>query len=794
MSVTGPLVLAPDVLIIPAKEVDDDMRRMCECGDDDYILTRPRSRTQSRVLNRDAAELVQLFREPRTIVEAVLRICDAHGGEPQETLEQAFTILRPIIQARWLVPEGSDEAHQIATTLHVGDVIEGWSVIGCIQLLEDTEVYQVRSGANDLAALKLARSGASHRLRQAFAKEARILDHLDGPPAPRLIVFSDRPHRLYLVSSWCQGIPVDRAAAELHSLRSSDSRRRLLELCVAVAQAYAVVHERGVIHGDVFPKNILVDAQGAVSILDYGLSALMSAERSGQSARRGVPEYYDPEYAAAVLSKARRPPIDQHSEQYALAVLFYRLITGVSYLNLSAVKTELLRQIAEDHPRAFAAVGVPGWRQLETILGIGLRKKPSDRFETVAAFAAALRDVIPPAVANTVRRLSAETLALISGVLSNLDAEMIDTFPLSPMVPSASVSYGAAGVAYGLYCAACARNNPELLAAADAWSTRALVSIHQPNAFSHPGLGLQPQAIGAISLYFAEPGVHLVQAMISQAMGDGSTFSRAMKDFVGSSRTGAGPLDLTLGRAGLLLGCALVLDAVGPGTLQAETVYKLSDLLDYGRTLQATLWDEVSAAYSVQRSYLGVAHGLAGICYSTLLWSEVSGDALPPKLLHTLDELGRAAQAHGRGLRWPVRETAHSMHGAGFMESWCHGAPGYVHLWTAAFRAYHEDCFQEMAERSAWTAWEAPDAIGSLCCGYAGRAYALLAQFRQSGDPNWVDRAVVLAERAIAACKSDTPTTHALFKGLLGAVVLVEDLRAPEFSSFPLFERETRHA
>jgi serine/threonine-protein kinase len=126
------------------------------------------------------------------------------------------------------------------------------------------------------------------------------------------------------------------------------------------------------------------------------------------------------------------------------------------------------------------------------------------------------------------------------------------------------------------------------------------------------------------------------------------------------------------------------------------------------------------------------------------------------------------------------------------MESWCHGAPGYVFLWTIAFRVLGESRYLELAERAATTTWDAPDAIGSLCCGDAGRAYALLAHANHGGGACWIDRAVDLAERADRACAADPRAAHALFKGGLGVALLERDLVDPERAAFPLLERDRR--
>ena len=70
-----------------------------------------------------------------------------------------------------------------------------------------------------------------------------------------------------------------------------------------------------------------------------------------------------------------------------------------------------------------------------------------------------------------------------------------------------------------------------------------------------------------------------------------------------------------------------------------------------------------------------------------------------------------------------------------------------------------------------------------LHCGLAGRAYAMLAMHRLTGEAAWLDRAHVLAERAAAGIDGD-----GLFKGAAGVAVLFADLQNPDDARFPLFD------
>ena len=93
-----------------------------------------------------------------------------------------------------------------------------------------------------------------------------------------------------------------------------------------------------------------------------------------------------------------------------------------------------------------------------------------------------------------------------------------------------------------------------------------------------------------------------------------------------------------------------------------------------------------------------------------------------------------------------------------------------------------------LAEGAAWNAWEAPDGHDSLCCGLAGRAYALLNLHRHGGGHEWLERARELAHRAALAVDRAPEPPHCLYSGALGVAVLAADLARPEEAAMPFFE------
>jgi serine/threonine-protein kinase len=227
-------------------------------------------------------------------------------------------------------------------------------------------------------------------------------------------------------------------------------------------------------------------------------------------------------------------------------------------------------------------------------------------------------------------------------------------------------------------------------------------------------------------------------------------------------------------------------------------------LLTFGTECLTGLWAEIDALPALAsaaggtdrrpgaRRNLGVAHGWAGILYASLRWCRAVGIALPESLPALLAELAGRAQPWGRGLRW---RWVRGGDGIFSMAGWCNGSAGFVHLWTLAHRVLGEPSHLALAEGAAWNAWEAPGRRGDLCCGLAGRAYALLNLDRHlhgtgaGGNGVWLDRARALAERAAEGI-ARTETPNSLYRGEIGVALLAVDLERPEGAAMPFFEEE----
>jgi serine/threonine-protein kinase len=820
MAITDTFVLPQDVLLIPVGELPEAVREKLTCKDDDLAVTRPNVRAPSKIISADAAALLRQFQTPQTIVAAVLEYSQSTQANPQEVLENALPLLRHLIDANVLLDASS--AHvRITPSRSPGDTFGNFEIRQAVQVLEDSEVFLARSSTQGREiALKITRPGSTLDLKPMFEREAAVLAYLAGSVAPSLIESGTIDGRHYLAIEWKYGVSILQAAAELRqeleladATRAIELHRRLQGLLVALVDAYARLHERGILHSDVHPSNLLVDENGVVAIVDFGYARFIEPTHPLSVApRAGVGLFFEPECAQAIAAQRPEPQSSAAGEQYAVAAMGYQLWTGVPHLDFSPKYAESIRQIAELDPRSWSDVNARPWPELESVLRTALSRDPRRRFSSLRQFADRLRSLAPyqrepeqvradeerPANSSTLSRRASDDgyEPFIQGVLKRFSPEedlFHDAIGEGHSLPVASADHGAASIAFALLRLACRREDPELLSWADLWITKTLAEARDDRAFYNDRLEITTETVTPISLHHMRSGVYFVRALISRAMADALTEHEAIEAFLQTAVDETDNLDLTLGRMSVLHGCTLLLDDIG-----AARSIDPAPIITFGDAAMHRIWQRIDSFDPIARSNeltsLGIAHGWAGILYGTLRWCTMTRrwrdaaatPAIPESLPRRLDELADCGTPLGRGIVWGWhngRQEANGDGAAGLMPGWCNGNAGHVHLWTAAYEAYGDRRYLDLARKAAWGMWEQPVHFNNLCCGAAGCAYAMLNIYRHTRDDEWLTRARQYGHRV--ATHPDRPPDnpsdiHSLYKGDVGQMVLIDDLNDPD--------------
>jgi tRNA A-37 threonylcarbamoyl transferase component Bud32 len=252
----------------------------------------------------------------------------------------------------------------------------GQGAFGTVYKALDPELDRV-------VALKVPRAGnlAGPEDLDRFLREARSVAQLRHPSIVAVHEVGQADGVPFLISDFVPGVTL----ADLLSARRP-SFRETAELLAAVADALHYAHEKGVVHRDVKPSNVMIGADGRPSVMDFGLAKRDAGEitMTVEGQVLGTPAYMSPEQAAGEAHK-----VDGRSDVYSLGVILYQLLTGE--LPFRGTTRMLLHQVLHDEPKAPRALNDRIPRDLETVCLKAMAKEPRRRYQTAADLADDLR-------------------------------------------------------------------------------------------------------------------------------------------------------------------------------------------------------------------------------------------------------------------------------------------------------------------------------------------------------------------------------------------------------------------
>jgi eukaryotic-like serine/threonine-protein kinase len=159
-----------------------------------------------------------------------------------------------------------------------------------------------------------------------------------------------------------------------------------VDIVLQILKAARFAHRRGIVHRDIKPHNVIVDAEGRAKVTDFGIARAGASDMTETGSIMGTAQYLSPE-------QAQGQPVDARSDLYSIGVVLYELLTGVPPFDADSPVTIALKQVSEDPvpPRVRNPAVPPA---LDALVLRALRKDPAARFQSADEFIAALESAM----------------------------------------------------------------------------------------------------------------------------------------------------------------------------------------------------------------------------------------------------------------------------------------------------------------------------------------------------------------------------------------------------------------
>jgi tRNA A-37 threonylcarbamoyl transferase component Bud32 len=259
-------------------------------------------------------------------------------------------------------------------------------------------VYKARDHTlEETVALKVLRSDVRNDrdMERRFRTEIRLARRVRHRNVCGIHEYGEEGGLRYIAMEYIEGTDLRRVVTERGPLPPDQA----FEACIRVAEGLQAIHEAGIIHRDLKTANLMVDGQGVVRLMDFGIAKQFGAEAAvGATATGlivGTPEYMSPE-------QARGDALDPRSDVYSLGIVAFELFTGKVPFRGSTPMGTIFKHLQDPPPLdGPAAAGLPA--EAVPVVRKAMAKSPEGRHASAMDFAHAMVDareaagIAPPA-------------------------------------------------------------------------------------------------------------------------------------------------------------------------------------------------------------------------------------------------------------------------------------------------------------------------------------------------------------------------------------------------------------
>jgi eukaryotic-like serine/threonine-protein kinase len=238
---------------------------------------------------------------------------------------------------------------------------------------------------------ELGRRVAIKILHERYANDEQFVErfrreatHAAGLSHPNIVAIFDRGETngsYFIVMEYVEG----KTLKELIRSRGACPTPVAVAYTRQILSALRYAHRNGVIHRDIKPHNVMVDPEGQLKVMDFGIARAGASQMTEEGAIIGTAQYLSPE-------QARGAPVDQTSDLYSCGIVLYELLTGdVPFTGETPVEIAMKHLSEIPRPPSELRPDVP--HDLDLVVLRALAKEPADRYQSAAAMDADLDTV-----------------------------------------------------------------------------------------------------------------------------------------------------------------------------------------------------------------------------------------------------------------------------------------------------------------------------------------------------------------------------------------------------------------